>query len=148
MAEQQDIWASVKERFKKGCLVRVDCGPGWQPLVVKLCAALDKVWEGYDEILTGRECWQILQVKEKMGSLVVHAEISMKSTMSAPAKVVEDHRVRSTNFYSLIDGARVKSAEICEQCGGEGRKRFLIGVFKVLCDRCFIQWEETRNQTA
>jgi hypothetical protein len=145
MAGEKDIWASVTPRFKKGCVPKVECGLGWQPLVLKLCGALDKIWDGYDDLITGKDCWHILQVKEKMGALVMHAEIAMKTVTGELPKVFENHKVRTANFNALIDGARFKSTEICEECGESGRKRFLIGAYKTLCDRCFVKWEEERT---
>jgi hypothetical protein len=145
--ETKNIWASVIPRFKKGFMPRIECGPGWQPLVLKLCAALDKVWDGYDDLIVGNNCWHILQVKEKMGALVMYAEVGMQSTTSDSAEVFENYKVRTSNFYALIDGAHFKSTEICEECGEVGRKRFLIGAYKTLCDRCFIKWEEERTST-
>lgn len=147
MVGEKDLWETVRLRFKKGCVPRVDCGPGWQPLILKLCSALDKVWDGYDDIIGDKGCWHILQVKEKMGALVVRAEIAMQSTKSDSAEIFENYKVRTSNFYALIDGAHFKSTEICEECGESGRKRFLIGAYKTLCDRCFIKWEEERTST-
>lgn len=146
MAEEKDIWADVKLRFKTGRTPSVDCGPGWRDLVKQLCQALDKAWNHYDDLIVGRECWRLLQVKEKMGALVVHAEVEMKSAPSESAATAKNYENRTKIFNALISKAHERSLEVCEECSEAGRKRFLIGAFKTLCDRCFIKWEDARTQ--
>lgn len=147
MAEK-DIWTSVLPRFKKGWPPEVYCGPGWKGLIVQLCAALDKTWNGYDELITGKDCWSLHQVKEKMGALVVHAEVTMKLSPKDSPSIAKNYENRTKIFNALISKAHQKSTEVCEECAEFGMKRFLIGAFKTLCDRCFIRWEDARTSKA
>src|SRR4029077_6803404 len=145
MGEKKDIWADVKLRFKEGRTPSIDCGPGWRVLVMQLCEALDKAWNHYDDLITGEECWRFLQVKEKLGALVVHAEVTMKQGSTKVPAIIKNYENRTKIFNTLISKAHDRSLEICEECGDSGCRRFLIGAFKTLCDRCFIKWEDART---
>lgn len=143
----KDIWTELRLRFKTGCRPEVDCGPGWKELLVQLCQALDKAWDGYDELVIGKECWRFLEVKEKMAALVVRAEVVMKLTKADPPSIVKNYENRTKIFQTLLSKAHEKSKEVCEECGESGVKRFLVGVFKTLCDRCFLAWDAKESQT-
>lgn len=136
-----DIWAEVKPRFKTGVPAEVGCGPGWQPLVLHLCDALDRAWHGYDEFIAPKLCWSFIQVKAKAGSLLIRAEIEMKQSEKESPSVAKNHENRSKIWNALIRKAVEQSASICEECSKPGVKRFLEKDFKTLCDWCFLKWD-------
>jgi len=139
-----DIWTDVKPRFKTGVPAEVDCGPGWRALLLQLCAALDRAWNGYDELILAKECWKLLEVKAKGGTLVLRAEVEMRRSPKDSPSVAKNHENRTKIWNALIQKAVEKSMSICEECAEPGGKRFLEKDFKTLCDRCFLKWDERK----
>ena len=136
-----DIWAQIKTRFKTGVPAEIGCGPGWRELVLQLCVALDRAWDGYDEFIAPKRCWSFTELKAKSGSLQVRAEIEMKRSEKESPSVAKNHENRSKIWNALIKKAVEKSASICEECAEPGVKRFLTKDFRTLCDRCFLRWD-------
>lgn len=94
----RDALTFILLRIPDGWNRSISCGAGWYPLIAKLHVALCDVDIDY----------QILQVKEKYGTLRYYAETDTEN-----AQVQE-------RFDALIAAAELRSAEVCEWCGNPG----------------------------
>jgi len=93
-------------RFAPGWPAVLDVGPRWYPLLVELHANLERVAPGY----------LVHQVKSKFGALDFYA-----SPSSDPYEYVE-------KFRDVIDAARWRSTQTCEECG-ESAAQYVIGLW-------------------
>jgi len=107
VSELEDRW---KERWGDEAPV-IDCGPGWDELLLNLDDELMKIAPDYT----------ILQVKEKFGTLRFYA--------SCP------EGTNFTKFDGLITTAELASAITCERCGRPGTLRNRNGWYKTLCEK-------------
>ena len=100
-----------------------ECGPGWLPIIDRLCADLVDIIR--EEGLAG---FHILQVKEKHGSLRVHAAGG------------------NDRVWDRIDAAEDQSAITCEACGAHPHPiRDRNGWLSTCCDPCLREIRSTRR---
>lgn len=99
------------------------CGYGWWPVLDRLCADITKVLES-----TPDSEFAVAQIKEKFGGLRFYVDGTGNSR-----EVI----------YTLINKAEKECWDICEDCGGPG-KRQTGGWVKTRCDACQKKFEEKR----
>lgn len=116
--EYRDALTLMLLRIPDGWTRAISCGAGWYPLIAKLHVALCDVDVDYE----------ILQVKEKYGTLRYYAETD-----------TENAEVRK-RFDALIAAAELRSAEVCEWCGSPGHlsssETYGDRWYKTLCADC------------
>lgn len=78
-------------------------GDGWSPLISMLCARLDAILQ-----TCPGACLNVLQVKEKFGTLRFYYELSGASDEVADA------------IDEAVELATAASASLCERCGCKG----------------------------
>lgn len=90
-----------------------ECDKGWFPILERLFEALSK--------LDKPEGFEITQVKEKYGSLIVYTNYS------------------TDEIDDLIEKAEAESLITCELCGQAGSMTKYGGWYRVLCNCCCIE---------
>jgi hypothetical protein len=91
-------------------------GLGWYPLIEEL---FDKITELLDtKYLELKEDFEVLQVKEKWGSLRVYVSTA------------------NDEIFDLIDEYEEKSSKICENCGKPGIIKEINGWWTCTCAEC------------
>ena len=100
-----------------------ECCDGWEQIIRDLSQQL--------EFLNERTpVWvEAIQVKEKYGTLAFYITID--------AGQEQDVRWWADIVWALTDAAEMRSAFVCEECGGYGERRDG-GWIRTLCDDC---WE-------
>lgn len=96
-----------------------ECGEGWYPLLER---TLDKILE-YLETLNFPDDFQIVQIKEKWGTLTIYPNYSDEF------------------IDRVLHNARHESANICEFCGMPGTVEKINGWYKTICSKCKIEYE-------
>lgn len=121
-----DIFRDIDKSPQETCMCwGFEVGPGWYPLIYKLCVKL----------LTLSELTKVTfiadQVKEKFGTLRFywHSEGSTATMVDAAESIAND----------IVDKAERRSAYTCERCGDHGRVVCIRGWYTALC-------EEHRNK--
>lgn len=105
----------------------IHVGEGWFDLIEDLHHALLSLCPGY----------QVVQIKEKFGSLRFYADI----TNSYPTPV-------QTVFYQTINQYEVMSSKICEECGAAGMLREDLSWMRTLCTEHYIlRLAQSQNYT-
>lgn len=108
----------ILEKIKDG----IECGPGWYPLLNKLCSSLQ--WNtdknGYPQVVAA-------QVKEKFGTLRFYVDGG------------------NDKQWGAIHFAESMSSIICEQCGIPG-KTYTTGWHSTLCPEHAEQAKLAREQ--
>jgi hypothetical protein len=104
---------------------------GWQPLLRELDTALKERWPNY----------QILQVKEKFGTLRFYAKpgVELPDFPDSDEGVATHNEWYNNNvypFYDLIHQYEDKSASICELCGQPGNVGDNGYWWATRCDSC------------
>jgi hypothetical protein len=90
------------------------CGDGWTSLIYEM---LDKLQAIADS--DGLDDLKVTEVKEKWGGLRVYLNDYPKSVSA----ILDEYNERSTH--------------ICELCGEPGDLRYISGVYKTLCIKCY-----------
>ena len=92
-----------------------ECGKGWNPLLVNL----------FDEIqkLNPSDEFEIVQVKEKFGTLRVYTE-------GSSGEVIDNQ------IDKLIEEAELKASKTCEHCGSDGEMNGQGGWYRTICTKC------------
>ena len=95
----------------------LECGPGWWPIIWRLCENLER--EAHREGLSKDEDeWPAFrQIKEKYGTLKAYLR-------------------GNDRMHSLAQAAELCSARTCEVCGAPGTLRDERAWVQTLCDRC------------
>lgn len=112
----RDSLLTVLLRMPHGWIREISCGPGWYPLVAQVNLKLCELDVHH----------QVLQVKEKFGTLRYYAESHT------------DDELKYRDFCAVTSDAERLSTTICEQCGNGGRLCVSShGVrMKTLCREC------------
>lgn len=84
--------------------------PGWEPILEELLAGIEQQPYG-DRV-------KLLQVKEKFGTLRVHARLRGRRDITP-----EELRTQRLHLRELLYEAQRRSATACEACGAPGRLR-------------------------
>ena len=111
----------ILERFDPKSPARLDIGHGWLPLVLHLDRKLRCLYPEY----------QILQIKEKVGTLRFYAQLPHDYTVDN----VPNYGTMKAIFYDLIYYTELRSAKICEYCGNTGTTRGGPGYQHTRCDK-------------
>jgi hypothetical protein len=112
-------WFDVQGDLRRTLMPQgFQCGDGWFELVWRLCERLEPVVSQLNAMLPDGELFEVLQVKQKMGSLRFY--------VSQCDAAIE----------AEIDAARLESLRICENCGRPGTLRNRNGWLVVFCDNC------------
>jgi len=114
--ENEDI-KSVLSHFSDGgpepCL---DCGPGWNKIIVALNKVLQEAYPNYE----------VYQVKEKFGELRFYTNLPFWEEGESPSLAAR----------AILEAERL-SCITCEICGDPGVKGKISGVLlRVLCEQC------------
>lgn len=96
-----------------------ECGEGWYSIIER---ALDRLLE-YLETLNFPDDFQILQIKEKWGTLDIYA--------SYYDSIID----------RIIEEAGSESARTCEFCGMPGTVEKINGWYKTICSKCKLEYE-------
>lgn len=108
-------------------------GPGWRPLLTDL----------HKELLEARPDYQVVQVKEKWGTLRVYITgTPIQADIIGGGRVL-NVKIKDTatdtdwrTVQTIVNKYEKKSAEICEECGQPGVLRTDLGWVRTLCDHC------------
>jgi hypothetical protein len=122
--DQPDLQAILK-RIPEGWWGGLDIGPGWHAIVIKIDKELSKLDPDY----------QVLQVKEKFGTLRYYTQSSENYERTGDYK--------TEPFFKIIGEGESASAITCEECGGEGSLRTQRSWLRTLCDE-----DDTKVQAA
>lgn len=101
-----------------------ECADGWFDLIWKLCENIEKELEKEEpkektkHLLKGRGHFEVVQVKEKFGTLRFYSHGS------------------TDKIHELIQEAENKSEVTCEGCGNPGERRNMNNWIKTLCSKC------------
>jgi hypothetical protein len=107
-----------------------DCGRGWYPLIDKFCQELKKLLEDkYPSYKTGKPSFEIVQIKEKYGSLRIYTNFT------------------NDDIEALIEKYEDLSLKTCEECGRKGSPRNIKGWIRTLCNKCFQRLKGVSNET-
>ncbi len=111
--EEQTLLAPVNARFtREGA--RVECGPGWIPILLECDAGLAAIDSEYT----------LMQVKEKFGMLRYYFHSEIEGNYPAMREIVRL--------------AELASAISCEKCGAPGTGQFSrTGHMQTLCNEHF-----------
>lgn len=94
----RDSLLTILLRMPHGWTREISCGPGWYPLVAQVNLKLCELDVDHE----------VLQVKEKFGTLRYYAES------------YTDDELKYRNFCAVTSDAERLSTTICEQCGKPG----------------------------
>lgn len=125
--EQEDIlqkyWFFKPDYSLKVNLVAfgLECGRGWYNLIDELCSELAELID--DEYPEFKEDFQVVQVKEKFGTLRFYVNYG------------------NDKIFELIDYYENLSAETCEYCGKDAELRTRGSWYATLCDECNSRWQ-------
>jgi len=111
--------------WKEGLMVfGFECGDGWFPILWDLSRDIESILQRGPEEL--RERFQVVQVKEKYGTLRVYTKWSTEE--------IED----------CIDRAEARSAKTCEMCSRPGETTTSNGGWvRTECDECrYHRWNK------
>lgn len=100
-----------------------ECGDGWLRLIDKLCGDITQYYidnNNDKDAVVIPECFYVVQVKEKYGSLRFYVSCA------------------SDKVFDLIHKAEGDSYYICEECGRRGKRfyRDMLPWVRTLCDKC------------
>lgn len=91
-----------------------ECGPGWYPLLERLCSDLSKIVQEDD-----LKEFQVIQVKQKLGTLRFYV------------------RGGSARTFDRIRKGEREAADTCERCGTRPAKLYSLSGFLVTCcEKC------------
>jgi hypothetical protein len=97
----------------------LECDEGWYPLLDKLCKKIEQLIDTkYPELKTQENPFEVMQVKEKFGTLRFYTNFSIDE--------IDD----------LITQAEDESARTCEVCSDKGKLRNY-GWYKTMCKKCY-----------
>lgn len=106
------------------------CGPGWQPILYKLCTQIESTLDTYG-IAYGN--FVVAQVKEKFGTLRFYWEFR-----EGTPKTDQKLKLAAEDIYALVRAAENETEKTCEFCGQPGQLRGG-GWVKCKCDSCHEQ---------
>jgi hypothetical protein len=138
---RQDVFAPLVDRVPKNrrdniFIYTLSCGLGWKKIVFDLVDELDRIWDGFQK-KKGRECWSLLQMKEKFGGLRFYA--------SYPDSPAEDAKTRQDRSFDAICKAEAEAWKTCERCGKPG-KISGEGYIATVCEKCEKRWKERTSK--
>lgn len=131
LTERFSFLRTSGDPMKDSMVFGFECGDGWFQTIWDLCIDLEKMDKenqknipddkraksllerGYDQY-----SFQVVQVKEKMGTLRFYAQGS------------------SEEMWKRIQIAENATSTICEECGEEGELKRENGWYKVRCKNC------------
>lgn len=116
-------WKPVTDRIAPGWLGAVECGLGWQELVLQLDRDIAAVCPGYE----------VHQCKEKFGGLRYYIGMPEGTDERTQAAV-----------QALTLAAEEKSFTICETCGAPATNTVSHHWYVTLCERHLAEREATR----
>jgi len=139
---RRDAYASLVERVPENrrdkiFIFALGCGSGWKEIVFKLIEDLDRIWTGYQQ-KNGRDCWKLLQVKEKFGGLRFYPEF--------PEDEGADAKSRREQSYASIDFAETQAWKTCERCGKPGQVASVHFRMATACDACLERWKKRSDE--
>jgi len=129
--------ASRFHAWKQGAYVSWGCGPGWQPVLYKLCIHIENVLDRYKIPYND---FIIAQVKEKLGILRCYWEFRKDNYAS-------QHKMASEEIRELVQIATEETRRTCEFCGQPGKLRGGSWI-KCMCDSCHSQgvgWRDVQD---
>jgi len=122
-----------KDRHEGVFTFILSCGTGWKDIIFKLVADLDGIWTGYKR-QNGRDAWKILQIKEKFGGLVLHAQY--------PEDEGDDAKKRREQCHAAVDFAETQAWKTCERCGKDGQVVSFQFRMATVCGECGVRWKK------
>ena len=102
-------------------------GDGWAKLV-------DEAYDILDAFNKKLQSIDVLQVKEKFGTLRIYIRNRVKVTSDNVTNMIEPEVFE--DIWKRIHELELKSAKVCEECGAEGEIRDIKGWYKCFCDAC------------
>ncbi len=107
--EYEDALRALLEQIPDGWGRWIQCGPGWYPILARLNERLEEIALDY----------QVLQIKEKLGTLSFHLGIGENQVGKA-----------------AVAEAEAESARTCERCRSPGHLRIRNSWYRTVCDDC------------
>lgn len=116
LVENNDLAIVMQHFTDEGPEPCIECGPGWNKIVVGLVNALESVYSNF----------KIYQIREKFGELRVYTDLPYWEEGESPSFAAR-----------MIFEAEQLSTVTCEMCGSQAEKvKTKCGEFKVLCYDC------------
>ena len=100
-------------------------GNGWFQLIWDLCLDIERILKVAPKHI--REQFEVIQVKEKFGTLSFYCNIG------------------TDEIFDRVNQAEEESAHICEECGSHEGKLYGNGWLKVRCHECKLKEKEQQN---
>ena len=98
-------------------LFGIECGEGWMKLIQPI---LDYIKEYNLNTENDRDKIEILQIKEKLGILVIYVENA------------------TTELHDMINKASEESSNVCEECGSTTNIGKTAGWVETICHNCIL----------
>lgn len=130
MNESTDRLDAMRDRFPrvfKGAQLPwgLECGPGWDELLVDLLAQLDAILAKHPTLR-----FRLVQIKEKFGSLRFYVSFDE----GTEDDIAQKDLVKVV--FAAIQDAQKKSARTCERCGTPSVIREIGSVATTVCPKC------------
>lgn len=121
--EIKKLYEKYPLTFQRKVRIEFNVGPGWLPLLDKLCSGIENELNSLPVFLLPEKHkdFGIGQVKEKFGGLRFYLD-------TVPDEIRD-------NVYKLIGDAESESYKVCEECSAPGRAQGT-GWIRTLCDDC------------
>lgn len=111
--------------------IAIGCvGKGWEGLVNEAYDIIDAFNKKIQSI-------DVLQVKEKFGTLRIYIRNRVKVTEQDVSNMIEPELFE--DIWMRVHELEIRSAKVCEECGKEGHIRDKSGWYVCLCDSCFVK---------
>ena len=126
----EDVWAFLKPRFLSNRPAQfLSTCDGWAPLIKRMVDELDALC--LKELgKEGKECWEVLQCKEKFAELCFYFSFFRDMAGSLPEGFLK-------KFREIVGRHEEESSRICEDCGKEGSQRSTGYWLVTRCDEHF-----------
>jgi hypothetical protein len=115
----------VSREVAKNCV-----GEGWASLI-------DEAYDIIDAFNKKVHSIDVLQVKEKFGTLRIYVRNRVKVTEHSVTNMIEPELFE--DIWVRIHEIEIRSAKTCEGCGDSSTIRDVRGWYKSLCDACLIK---------
>ena len=124
-SKYDDQLKKILERFNPAHYPAIDCGAGWDKIIVDLDQNLNYLCPDYT----------INQIKEKFGSLRIYWSLPTEGTWSDTTSE-HDREIVHNIMRSLVRYAEFLSGTTCEICGEPGTNLVKNYWVKTLCNTC------------
>lgn len=100
-------------------LDRCEHGKGWYGLVIEVMNKIELIYKEHN--ISMSDDFEILQIKQKFGELIIYTKSSLRKEID-----------------QVIQEARMKSIQVCEECAATGRIYKQGWRVSTLCEKCAV----------